>query len=299
MQSLVPIESLQCFLAAAKALNFSKASGVLHLSPAAFGQRIRQLEEYLGIKLFSRTTRRVELTSAGHRMVAQVRSVLELVGTLPEIANDDTYVTPRTMTIGTRHELGMSWLLPLLPVLEDAVPGLRLHLHFSDSSELLRLLYADELDAAICSVRLANRRFGVEVLHEEHYQLVASTKRFKQHPIRSTMALMDQMLIDLNATLPLARYWLDADEERSQLQFSDVRYLGTIGAILKFVLRGEGVAVLPAYFVEPEVRRGRLQVLFPRKKLLTDHFRLLYARDSRSLGVFETLAKIMRESPLQ
>ena len=65
MVSLPPVDSLRCFCAAAKVLNFRAASRAVSLTPAAFGQRIKQLEEQLGAQLFVRTTRSVRLSTAG------------------------------------------------------------------------------------------------------------------------------------------------------------------------------------------------------------------------------------------
>jgi len=62
---LPSIESLRCFTAAAKLLNFRAAARSVALTPAAFGQRIKQLEEQLGTSLFHRTTRSVRLTESG------------------------------------------------------------------------------------------------------------------------------------------------------------------------------------------------------------------------------------------
>jgi LysR family transcriptional regulator, glycine cleavage system transcriptional activator len=299
MQSLAPIESLECFLAACRFMNFAKASRFVHLSPAAFGQRIRQLEEAVDTALFFRTTRRVDLTDAGRRLIPVVESIIQSVSGLASTAQDEALAVERQITIGTRHELGMSWLLPLLPTLEAQHPGLRIHLHFADSQELLQLLDTGEIDAAVCSVRLPTRRLAFEMLHEERYQFVASKKLIEQEGLHRMSRLLQQTLIDSNASLPLARYWLDADPERMRLQFRDVRYLGTIGAIRAFVRRGVGVAVLPRYFVERDIERGRLGVLFPRKPLQTDHFRLLYARKTHKSGLFAELAETMRESPLR
>lgn len=299
MQSLAPIESLECFLAACSFMNFAKASQSVHLSPAAFGQRIRQLEEAVGTALFLRTTRRVELTDAGRRLVPVVETIVAGVAALPGTAQDEDLAVARHITIGTRHELGMSWLLPLLPRLEALHPGLRIHLHFADSQELLQLLGTGDIDAAVASVRLASRRLAYEMLHEERYQLVASCKLIRQQKLQKMSNLLDQTLIDSNATLPLARYWLDADGERTRLQFRDLRYLGTISAIREYVRQGAGVAVLPSYFVERDIERGRLGVLFPRRKLQTDYFRLLYASKTQKSSLFASLAQLMRETPLR
>ena len=298
MQSLPPIESLQCFLAASKLLNFAKASQTVHLSPAAFGQRIRQLEEYVGQSLFLRTTRRVQLSDAGMRLVSPTQALIDEVLGMPALANDEEVVVARNITIGTRHELGMSWLLPMIPKLEHAVAGVKVHLHFGDSAELLQRLHSEEIDAAIASVRLADRRFDFALLHEERYSLVASSKLTKAKGLKTIDSILDQTLVDSNASLPLARYWLDADVDRPHLQFRNLRFLGTIGAIREFVLSGEGVAVLPSYFVEADIKKGKLKVLFPRKKLLTDHFRLLFSKKRRHAELFGRFVEVMRGVPL-
>ena len=68
--TLPSLENLRCFLAGAQALNFRAAAKAVHLTPAAYGARIQQLEEQLGVRLFARTTRHVALTEAGHALVA-------------------------------------------------------------------------------------------------------------------------------------------------------------------------------------------------------------------------------------
>lgn len=299
MQSLPPIESLECFLVASSRLNFAKAASSINLSPAAFGQRIRQLEEYVGNALFIRTTRTVELTAAGERLIPKVEAILDSASSLPALARDEGVVVERSMTIGTRHELGLSWLTPLLPRLERAVPGLTLHLHFGSGDGIVGGVEEGSLDAAVCSIRLSDSKFAFELLHEESYQLVGSPKLLDDHPIPNLGALVDHTLIDTNAALPLARYWLDADAERMHLQFQRLRYLGTIGAIRSLVLRGLGVAVLPSYFVGRDLKSGRLMPILPKKKVLTDHFRLLYSSKSRDTEVFATLAHVMRDTPLR
>ena len=67
--NLPSVDSLRCFCAAAKFLNFRAAARAVALTPAAFGQRIKQLEDQLGAQLFVRTTRSVRLSAAGLSLV--------------------------------------------------------------------------------------------------------------------------------------------------------------------------------------------------------------------------------------
>lgn len=68
-----PLQLLPAFEAAARLLSFSKAAAELHLTASAVSQQVKQLEQHLGMPLFRRLTRRIELTAAGTQF-AQVAS---------------------------------------------------------------------------------------------------------------------------------------------------------------------------------------------------------------------------------
>jgi LysR family carnitine catabolism transcriptional activator len=76
MRNNLKIRQLEGFVAAADSGSFVTAAANVALTPAAFSQLIQELERTLGISLFERTTRRVELTDAGRRLLASVRRPL-------------------------------------------------------------------------------------------------------------------------------------------------------------------------------------------------------------------------------
>lgn len=78
MQRPPPLQLLPAFEAAARLLSFSKAAAELHVTTAAISQQIRQLESHLGLPLFLRLTRRVELTDAGRQFAEVVSRMLTL-----------------------------------------------------------------------------------------------------------------------------------------------------------------------------------------------------------------------------
>jgi LysR family glycine cleavage system transcriptional activator len=73
------IRHLQVFCAAARHLSFKDAANHLHLTPSAVSHRIRELEANLGIGLFERRTRAVELTEAGATLFTEVAPLLDAV----------------------------------------------------------------------------------------------------------------------------------------------------------------------------------------------------------------------------
>ncbi len=273
---MLDLESVRCFDAAATHLNFRAASEAVFLSPAAFGERIRRLEDDLGAKLFERTTRRVRLTAAGERLRPYARRLIaEVAGCRAAIT--DQSANPYELTIGTRFELGLSWLLPALAPLARNEPSRRLHLTFGDSPDLLARVRAQRVDAMVSSARLTTPGLEYVHLHDEDYAFVASRRLMRNQRFSSASDARRFTLIDAEPGLPLFRYFLDALPPEPAFTFARVEYMGTIAAIRQRVLAGAGVAVLPAYFVKSDVSAKRMVRLFPRIATKQDAFRLVWA----------------------
>src|SRR5439155_5544920 len=108
--NLPDLESLACVDALARTLRFSVAARSRALSPAAFSKRVQQVEEHVGVRLFARTTRSVALTPAGIALWPRIRRLLADAKSLADAG--PAAPAPTELTVGTRHELGMSWLFP-------------------------------------------------------------------------------------------------------------------------------------------------------------------------------------------
>ena len=75
--------------------------------------------------------------------------------------------------------------------------------------------------------------------------------------------------------------------------------MGTIAAIRVLVLRGEGVAVLPEYFVRDDLKKKRLIRQVPRVTANTDSFRLVFRADDPRRPTFDALAQTLRACPVK
>src|SRR5262245_42516141 len=173
------LDSLRCFDAAATTLNFRTASGRVHLSPAAFSDRIRRLEDELGQTLLARTTRRVRLSDAGRRLLPIAREVLAGAERLRATAVDANRPLPFELMLGTRYELGLSWLCPALDPLSRARPDRTIHLYNGGTPDLRAGLERGELDALVGSMRLTSAGLSYAVLHPEDYVFVGRGVRLR------------------------------------------------------------------------------------------------------------------------
>ncbi len=293
------LDSVRCFLAAAREDSFRAAAEQVHLSPAAFGERIKRLEEDLGAALFERTTRTMRLTEAGERFVGPAERLFEQERIAREAARDPEQAPPFELVIGTRYELGMSWLVPSLSKLEAERPERAIHFYFGDSSDLLRRVRDQEIDALVSSVRVSEVGLAYAPLHDEDYVFVGAKRHLAKHPLESAADAPAHVLIDAHADLPLWRYFLDAVPAEPAWAFARIERMGTIAAVRQRVLRGVGVAVLPRYFVEQDLAAGRLVRLMPNVQPRQDVFRLIWRADHVRDRELRRLAETLRTFELK
>lgn len=296
---LSDLDDLRCFLAAARLLHFRQAARSVALTPAAFGQRIKRLEDQVGRPLFRRTTRTVTLTEAGRALVPSAESCLREADACVRAARGELSPPALELTLGTRHELGLSWIVPQLDDLARALPWLSLHLYVGSGNDLLLRVRTMEIDCAVTSTRLVDPKLEAVRLHREDYVFCGSRGLLAEKPFARAEHAAVHTLLDIGPELPLFRYWRDAPGGGDRLSFARTVRLGGIEAIRRRVADGAGVAVLPAYLVQDELKRGTFRKILPSVEPVSDYFRLIFRADDPRRSAFEALAGELMKAPLR
>ena len=293
------MESLRCFVAAAKLLHFRAAARSVALTPAAFGQRIKQLESELGVLLFVRTTRSVRLTEDGLAMLPNAENALLFAAQCARVGGARGPSSAMDIVLGTRHELGMSWVLPQVSELSRA-HNVQLQLYFGSGSDLVLRVRTMDIDCAVTSTRFTDPKLHSIKLHREDYVFVGAASLLRASPLTRPEQAEGHTLIDADASLPLFHYFRDAPAAAdTSLRFGKIARFGTIDAIKSRVAKGAGVAVLPAYFVSRELARGTFKRLFPKVTPEHDWFRLVFRADDARRSVYEAISRSMLARPLR
>jgi DNA-binding transcriptional LysR family regulator len=238
------LRRVEYFVAVAEELHFGRAAERLHIAQPSLSQQIRQLEAELGVVLLERTSRRVELTSAGRALLREGRATLNQARRAVEAARA---AGPAPLAVGFFGSAA-SVLLPA--VLREF--GER---HPSTPVSVRELLFGSveevrggEVDVAFTRLVPGQSELDIEVIAEEP-RVVALARR---HPLAARSAVRFAELRDesfvVNPVTPAdgapAR-WL-AEQRRHGLPGRIAATTTSLEEILTLVAAGRGVCLVPA-----------------------------------------------------
>ena len=128
-ERLPPLNALRAFVAAANHLSFAIAARELHVTPAAISHQIKGLEDHLGLRLFRRLARSLELTRAGQALLPKLR---EGFGRLSEALEEMRAIeAPGTLAVSAATSFATRWLAPRLHRFVAAHPELDVRINAS------------------------------------------------------------------------------------------------------------------------------------------------------------------------
>jgi DNA-binding transcriptional LysR family regulator len=182
----VELRHLRAFLAVADELHFGRAAERLHMAQPPLSQQIRQLERYLGVQLFARNTRSVELTSAGQAMIAPAKKVLADVEDAERAARAGGRGEYGRVTVGFAGASSNSALPVLARAVRSSYPNIELEMHGQlYANAALSRLVDGTLDLGF--IRLPFIAPGVQYQVIEREQLVVALP--EDHPLAAKAQL--------------------------------------------------------------------------------------------------------------
>ncbi|MBC3423727.1 LysR substrate-binding domain-containing protein [Pseudomonas sp. RW3S2] len=155
---------LRTFLAVVDLRGFAAAADRLTLTPSAVSGHIKRLEESLGTRLLPRTTRQLDMTSAGETLYTYARNILDLEQEVRARLRGES--PAGRLVIGASEDFAGTWLAQVLQVFRRGHPGIAIELRVGITTELLRQQAEGELDV-VFGKRCARIEDDSELLWEE------------------------------------------------------------------------------------------------------------------------------------
>jgi DNA-binding transcriptional LysR family regulator len=157
------LRQLRYLVALAQELSFTKAAVRANVAQPALSRQIRKLEDELGAVLFDRTSRRVQTTAAGQRLVERAIVILDEVDNARAEIRQVTELTSGRLAIGTTQSPGPLDIARLLYEFHMLYPGIELAVREELSVNIADRLRVDELDLGFVSEIPRSARDGLEL----------------------------------------------------------------------------------------------------------------------------------------
>jgi DNA-binding transcriptional LysR family regulator len=205
------LHQLSYFLAAVEHRSFSAAAEALHMAQPSLSEQIRRLEAELGVALFTRAGRRLELTEAGRLLRPRAERTLAAAQEAAESVREVRDVTGGTVEFGTFGSAHHYLLGGLVEDFRARHPGVRVRVVGQNSVEVADAVRDGHLEAGLVILPIDDRGLDVRPAMREEMLYVSAEPRRLQEP----------MTIERLAEAPLILYdarWANDDPTRRQLQ---------------------------------------------------------------------------------
>ncbi len=146
------LRQLRYFVAVAEELSFTKAAARLHMAQPPLSQQIAGFEAEIGLELFHRTTRRIQLTSVGRELLPEAKAIVDSVERFAQRAESRRRGELGELKLSVISGLATSALAELLSDFRLEHPGLKVTLEVHPSAWQLRAFRDSTLDAGFLSL---------------------------------------------------------------------------------------------------------------------------------------------------
>lgn len=289
------IADLVAFLVVAEERSFTKAAQRLSMAQSGLSQIVRRIEECLGVRLLSRTTRSVAPTEAGERLIATLGPMLheldEAVASLGDLRDRPS----GTIRITTVEHAAKTLLIPamkrLLPDNPDIKVDITIDYGLSD-------VVSDRFDAGIrLGGDIARDMIAVRIGPDMPMAIIGSPEYFRKRSLPSSPAqLVDHRAVNLRLpTSGTLNGWrLRRGGRETRVRIEGPLALNSIDLILDATLDGHGLAYLPLDQVQPHIDAGRLVRVLAKFTPDLPGYHLYYPNRRHSSAAFSLFVETLR-----
>jgi LysR family transcriptional regulator for metE and metH len=291
------IRHLKLVSAIAETGSVTRAGHRLHLTQSALSHQLRDAEEQLGVPLFERKNNKMNLTSAGERLLQSARAVLaELERAEMDIQKNGT-PTKGLIRISTQCTTVYHWLPPRLILFQKEFPEVEVQLVIEATHNPFEALLEGKLDLAIISEPIRNRKIRYLPLFEDDVVIAVppghrltgkscaapedfATENILLYPPKEDSTLLTKIL------------------EPAGICPRKIQEVALTEAIIEMIIGGLGIAALPKWTVGPQLASGAL-VGVPLKP---PGYRWIWSiaqlRDNRPPAYVQEFIRLLAKRPL-
>lgn len=248
------LSDLRIFQAVAQAGGITRAAERLHRVQSNVTTRIKQLENDLGVVLFIREGKRLQISPAGQILLEHTEEILASVERAREAVHE---TKPRgVLRLGAMESTAAVRLPAPLSAYHDLYPEVSIELSTGAPRDQIVQVLKGELDAALVVEPVIDPRLEMHAVFEERFVLIASAKH---PPISSPRSIQSQTILAFHPGCP-HRNRLEGWFAREGVPIRKVVEMTSYNAMLGCTVAGMGIALIPRSVLEAYAERSRLSV---------------------------------------
>jgi len=284
---------MRYIVAVGNELHFSRAAEHVHVAQPSLSKQIRHVEEELGVELFKRTRKKVEVTEPGRAFIENAQQALLYADRAASMARAASAGQHGRLLLGVAPNIDLELFFRVRNAFEKRYPNVQVQFVSGWANQHADWVMRSDLHAALIELPIRHRSLAVLGMFRE--PLLLAVRRNDKLAFAKTVVpeqLKDRTLVLVSDAADLAR-----DRTLVALQgwgYRPEKMLNMISLahIFDFVATGEGIAVLPAGTVQFESRKIILRPLHEIPMLDTG---IAYRRDIRS-PLVRNLLRVVREA---
>ncbi len=289
------LNDLYAFIAVATERSFTKAAGKLGMSQSALSQTIRQLEERIGLRLLTRTTRSVSPTEAGERLLRSAGPRLEEIEAEIEALGDlhGRPVGTVRITVGDHAANTILWpkLKKFLPEYPDIKVEITLDYGLID-------IVAERYDAGVrLGEQVAKDMIAVRIGPDLRFAVVGAKSYLEGRSAPTTpQDLVDHACINLRLPTYGGFYaWeFEKDGQELKARVEGQLVFNSIFHVLEAAIAGFGLAYVPEDLARPHIAEGTLQEVLADWCPVWSGYHLYYPSRRQSSSAFALVVDALR-----
>ena len=292
----VKLESYRVFKEVAEVGNITAAAQALYISQSAVSQSIKQLENDLQTRLFSRNSRGVTLTAEGRMLYEYVRSAMGLLETGEAKLSQTRELQMGQLIIGASDTVTSQFLLPYLDSFHREHPAIHLQIISGRSHKVLGLLRSGKVDIAFASTPTDLTSLETYPCFPTHSIFVAGAGYpcdFDHVYSLEEMSAFPLILLERKAS---SRLYLERFFLQNGLKLNPEIELGARSLLVDLAAIGFGVAGVTEEFVTRDLESGRLRQLKTSFQIPPRSVDMCMLRDVPQTAAAERFAAFVKQS---
>jgi DNA-binding transcriptional LysR family regulator len=255
---MAKLEAMHTFVKVAETSSFAEAARQLHMSPPAVTRAVSALEEQIGTRLFTRTTRVVRLTEAGNRYFEDCRKILADVEEA-EAAASGSYARPTGVLHVTASVLfGQQFLLPILTEFLGENPDVTVRSLFVDR---VVNLVDEGIDVAIRIGHLPDSSQSAVRVGKVRQVVCGAPTYFADHGIPQQPADLARHRMIAGTSSFSSLDWFFGQDQKHKVHITPRLFCNTYDSVIRATLEGWGLSRVLSYQIGEHLMEGRLQTV--------------------------------------